>query len=93
MSDVKHHLACIVSVTGGLEGPCDCGADSIERYKHRGDVFKEKLIEAEHQCDALAAENVKLRRALQGIIYFCEPCTLSHDAALERAYALLERRT
>ena len=23
-----HHLACITRVTGGLEGPCDCGVES-----------------------------------------------------------------
>ena len=21
----EHHLACLVMVTGGLDGPCDCG--------------------------------------------------------------------
>jgi hypothetical protein len=26
----EHHLICLVMVTGGLEGPCDCGGRTPE---------------------------------------------------------------
>lgn len=66
---MTHHLACIVSVTGGLEGPCDCGDDFVEGYKHRGDVFKEKLIEAERQRDRLLI--IAERACVLGLAAIC----------------------
>jgi hypothetical protein len=51
MAEVKHHVACITQVTGGLEGPCDCGAEArtsnlrvIEPFRSRDGVEAEVFV-------------------------------------------------
>jgi hypothetical protein len=61
-----HHMACVTQVSGGLDGPCDCGAAQppVPELKRISDARLDWSMTCECTCSACTTFDQAIRSAL-----------------------------